>query len=686
MEEDFEAVQGTDLLGLALGREPGASDLDEFVHFEVYFDGCAKAAEAGEAVPYLRARICEAFDILSADLGRYLWHRDRFILEIELGDSIHDEPHLVGHLRTGDGAEDEWFAVHLLRTLTSARRDVSCRIEDSDGEILLIEAALAAPRWLTPESAENRCWLRGGQVHLLPKPRPPEPVRLPRRDALVRLRAGSAATAAKEKVQNAIMARLEGYPRSAVDLARHTARAVLPVPVARLLLAYPQLVSTAVDHLPLPTLRELQKWRRELQGEEANVYFDCEGLPTEETACVGIRFTRLHYARLAGLRCQLPQRFARKHWKQPAKGAVEEKAMHLGATLCAGLEAAFLQGTQSATAALRWPSSAVDPDAVLPPLLPWAPDAAFAKHAKALRNPVVATSPTARRAFVQQSALDEPFRQELMRALRDERLAAAVDLAVHWKDSDDAEDWLQVSEEELDREMQARQAEFEAYDQRRSSAKSAGGDKKAPNNAEDLAKEFAAMGQKIAGMLERSSCVEGVETGAQPAAKGLGVLAEALKSATNASKGDDSDSESSDGSELDVLGMEEVGAEAGSGSEEDEEEEEARGDREGMYTYMSELDEQLADVLDGEDMRGVTEAPPPTAGGLPLTSHHVKVHGGGLELDVHAMEHVLASYCSENGLEPGPASLLLKELGLAGVVAAGGRGRAESGGNLNSMD
>lgn len=54
---------------------------------------------------------------------------------------------------------------------------------------------------------------------------------------------------------------------------------------------------------------------------------------------VGVRFTRLQYARLVSLRCQVPQRFARKRWKTPL-GVKEpsEKAMQLGAMLCAGAD------------------------------------------------------------------------------------------------------------------------------------------------------------------------------------------------------------------------------------------------------------------------------------------------------------------------------------------------------------
>eukprot|EP00434_Breviolum_minutum_P036852 symbB.v1.2.032667.t1/scaffold3953.1/size47576/1 len=113
---------------------------------------------------------------------------------------------------------------------------------------------------------------------------------------------------------------------------------------------------------------------------------------------------------------------------------------------------------------------------------------------------------------------------------------------------------------------------------------------------------------------------------------------------------------------LDVLGMEEE-------AEEDEGEEEGEGEAGDMKDYFSELDDQLENILDG-DLPDEAEGGEPRVDGktgMPLSSRHVKVHDSdALELDMHAMEHVLASFCSENQLEPGPASLLLGELGLGG--------------------
>eukprot|EP00401_Gymnodinium_catenatum_P064318 CAMPEP_0117554412 /NCGR_PEP_ID=MMETSP0784-20121206/50742_1 /TAXON_ID=39447 /ORGANISM="" /LENGTH=670 /DNA_ID=CAMNT_0005351579 /DNA_START=1 /DNA_END=2009 /DNA_ORIENTATION=+ len=658
MEEDAEASSGIDLLGLALSRVPGASDLDEFVDFEIYFDGTAKASADGEAMPFLRAQLCAVFEIVGTDLDRYLWHRDRFVLEVHLGeDPDRDEPHLEGHVRTGDGAEDEWFVVHLLRRLTAARGDVACRIVDSDGELLLIEAALVVPRWLDPTTAEHRCWLRGGLVHILPRPRQPEAERLPRRDALSRLRASAGSAMAKEKVQRAIEARLEGYPRRAIELSRHMARAVLPVAVARALVAFPQLVAVAVDHLPPASAQELASLQRQLVGDEASVRFDCECLSENEVVCIGVCLTRCQYARLAGLNCNLPQRFSLARWKSPTGAAPDRKAMRLGQMLCAGLETAYLQGSQGATAALRWPSPSLQ-DAILPPQVPWWPDDAFARHAAQCSPPVGQASLAARRAFAQQEHLDAPFREALSRMWLD---PPSVDLASHWRDRDDSDEWLHVSAEEIDREMSARQAEFDEYDRRKAAAPAerAMGAASAAT-ADQLQKELAAMGQQLSGLLERTSGSAGVDVQASQADAAM-----ARPMAQSGDSDSDSDSDGSDGVQrgqdggIDVLGIED---DEDSG-ESDEGAMDGREDAGSEFRgYMAELDEQLEGVLDAGGPQANTDS-----AGLPLHSHHVKVHGGdAVELDMHAMEHLLASFCSEHQLEPGPASLLLGELGLAG--------------------
>ena len=70
---------------------------------------------------------------------------------------------LRGRTEYGDSVEDEWVIVWLLRELTRKFEDLWVKVNDSDGEFLLIEAAGTLPEWLEPEVAENRVCL------LLPK-------------------------------------------------------------------------------------------------------------------------------------------------------------------------------------------------------------------------------------------------------------------------------------------------------------------------------------------------------------------------------------------------------------------------------------------------------------------------------------------------------------------------------------
>jgi len=107
------------------------------------------------------------------------------------------------------------------------------------------------------------------------------------------------------------------------------------------------------------------------------------------------------------------------------------------------------------------------------------------------------------------------------------------------------------------------------------------------------------------------------------------------------------------------------------------------GGAETMHTYMSELDEQLEGVLDADSRADGGHGEK----SLPLSSHHVKVHGAEpLELDLHAMEHLLASFCSEQDMDPGPASLLLRELGLTSGSSKAIRRKDTFVASLQSLD
>lgn len=64
--------------------------------------------------------------------------------------------HLSGSTEFGDNVEDEWFVVFLLKRITCTFGELAASIRDNDGEFLLIEAAEFLPKWLDPDSSENR--------------------------------------------------------------------------------------------------------------------------------------------------------------------------------------------------------------------------------------------------------------------------------------------------------------------------------------------------------------------------------------------------------------------------------------------------------------------------------------------------------------------------------------------------
>ncbi len=70
--------------------------------------------------------------------------------------------HVAAEITISD-LDDEWLLVSLLSDLTRMER-VACRVTDSDGEFLLVDAADELPDWLEPDSAVGRTWVVDGSV------------------------------------------------------------------------------------------------------------------------------------------------------------------------------------------------------------------------------------------------------------------------------------------------------------------------------------------------------------------------------------------------------------------------------------------------------------------------------------------------------------------------------------------
>ncbi|KAG0378277.1 hypothetical protein BGX24_004297, partial [Mortierella sp. AD032] len=220
----------------------------------------------------------------------YIWHKDAFSLSVASGQGKGStgQPYLRGQTRFGDSIDDEWLVVHLLREITKRIPGSVARVQDNDGEFLLIEAADHIPAWLDPENSDNRVFIYQGNLHIIPiattadekksfpstlgsKSRSPKLL-----DALDLIRSSSTASAnissttttttssiightqistlAGARIQQAALGPLlpdsqehASFATRKIQEQRHFARCQIPVQVARILKARPELVSRAAE-------------------------------------------------------------------------------------------------------------------------------------------------------------------------------------------------------------------------------------------------------------------------------------------------------------------------------------------------------------------------------------------------------------------------------------------------------
>jgi hypothetical protein len=141
---------------------------EDVVHYHLYLP--SDSSSKTSAFSFM-ACISALVELL---LPRFLWHRDAFELKIVPGPEAEGDCWMLeGRMRVGDCIDDEWCVVWLLREI-SARWDIAirycsdtrfaaflslthgCRVFESDGEFLLIEAADVLPSWIQPSNVENR--------------------------------------------------------------------------------------------------------------------------------------------------------------------------------------------------------------------------------------------------------------------------------------------------------------------------------------------------------------------------------------------------------------------------------------------------------------------------------------------------------------------------------------------------
>ncbi|KAG2196589.1 hypothetical protein INT47_004892 [Mucor saturninus] len=265
-------------------------------------------------------------------ISGYIWQKDRFFLSIaheQHGDP--DYPFLFGISRFGDCINDEWFMVYLLQSISTLLPEAVITIVDNDGDVLLIEAALALPHWLDPSNSQNRVYLHQGKVHIIPLASSPAHIlqnplagHLARQTAIHHIRQHR--PVASSAVQAAISERTSVYPLAARK-ERHRAYCQLPTKAAFVLLSEPQLVTLAIEAFYLRDPISLKSCARMQTFSPVN---------TVETT---IQFTRTTYAQTVSQKFYAPKPFRLPSISQKK----QFKYAELGMKLACGLEMLYHQ-------------------------------------------------------------------------------------------------------------------------------------------------------------------------------------------------------------------------------------------------------------------------------------------------------------------------------------------------------
>ncbi|XP_061693665.1 protein ecdysoneless homolog [Syngnathoides biaculeatus] len=258
---------------------------------------------------------------------QYIWQNQPFNLKYypEKGGI---PAHIGGSTQFGDNVEDEWFIVYLLKQITEAFPELVASVEDNDGEFLLIEVADYLPKWLNPETSENRVFLYRGALHLLPCPSRSSQTGIPKDvvpsvpQALALLSSQPEACRASSKITCALNKRMDGYPEK-IAVSLHRAHCFVPAGVAMVLEQRPNLVAPAVSAFYLRDPIDLQACH------------NFKNFPPDTRLLTSVTFTRCLYAQLQ------QQHFVpdkRSGFTMPARSDPLHKAYDLGMKLAHGFE------------------------------------------------------------------------------------------------------------------------------------------------------------------------------------------------------------------------------------------------------------------------------------------------------------------------------------------------------------
>ncbi|RCH92952.1 hypothetical protein CU098_001350 [Rhizopus stolonifer] len=280
-------------------RGSSAKEID-YIQYAIYLP----LKESDQAtLSYLQDTLDVVYSIIQPIIEDYIWQKDRFQLCIAYDqDQDPSYPFLFGATRFGDCINDEWLIVYLLQKISIEIPEAVISLQDNDGDVILIEAALYLPTWLDPSNSQNRVYLYQGQVRIIPLPKSPADIlqlstgQLMRQKAIDYVRR-HANTQASEPIQQSIRDRVDGYP-AAAQQEIHRTRCILPPKAAFVLLSEPQLITLAIEAFYLRDPISMKACAA------MKTFSPLEG-STETT----IKFTRTTYAQTVSQKFYAPKPF-----------------------------------------------------------------------------------------------------------------------------------------------------------------------------------------------------------------------------------------------------------------------------------------------------------------------------------------------------------------------------------------
>ncbi|XP_061767594.1 protein ecdysoneless homolog [Nerophis ophidion] len=593
---------------------------------------------------------------------QYIWQNQPFNLK------YHPEEggvpaHIGGSTQFGDNVEDEWFIVYLLKQITKAFPALAASVEDSDGEFLLIEVADYLPKWINPDTSQNRVFLYRGALHILPYPSRSSPIGIPKDvvptvpQALALLLKQPEACRANDRISSALDKRLDGYPEK-VEASLHRAHCFIPAGAAAILAQRPDLVAPAVSAFYLRDPVDLQACR------------NFRNFPPDSRVLTSVTLTRCLYAQLQQQHF-IPDR--RSGFTLPARSHPHYKAHELGMKLAHGFEILCSkcrlpapEDTDSVSCNPQWKGF----------MQSLKRNGYFRgeMEGSARYKDLMKSAENFFRQSVASKSSDMSPGEELLQLLR----TCPINMEeLRRQESqlppEDSDSWLDVTAQDLERMLEERggvRADAGTADRARPVAETEGGEEK---EEEEAGYSLVAVSQRMKSFLNAVSSHEGAELPWSSSSQPFSFDPDSLTSALDQLLGS-KDQEELDSDDLDDEDEEEEEEDDDDDDDEDEEEEKEVGppgpaEMNGMEAldtlrdYMDQMDQELMSTHIGQSFSQTnlnkTTSDKTSAQAPPKDTEEIQP----LDLDLNLVTNLLESLSCQAGLA-GPASNLLQSLGL----------------------